>query len=89
MIYNFRFTSKADKQFSKLDKPIKHQILDYLEKNIEGTDNPRMFGKALQGDLNNYWRYRIGKYRLIAEIKDQELLVLGLAIGKRNDIYKR
>ncbi|GAB2025052.1 type II toxin-antitoxin system RelE family toxin [Lactovum odontotermitis] len=89
MAYKFKFNNTAEKQFLKLDKPVKMLILDYLEKNIDGTEQPRLFGKALQGDKRGLWRYRVGKYRLIVQILDDELLILGIAVGKRGDIYQR
>jgi mRNA interferase RelE/StbE len=39
-------------------------------------DNPRSSDKALQGDLKGLWRYRVGNYRLIAQIQDNELVIL-------------
>jgi mRNA interferase RelE/StbE len=51
--------------------------------------NPRLTGKALQGDLKGLWRYRVGDYRLIAQIKDAELLILVIELGHRKGIYKK
>ena len=87
--YHFEFSSKADKQFSKLDRPVQAQILDWIEANLEGTTAPRSHGKALGGKLSGLWRYRVGKYRLIVRIEDDVLLVLGLAVAKREDAYRR
>jgi mRNA interferase RelE/StbE len=50
--------------------------------------NPRLSGKALQGDLKGLWRYRVGNYRLIAQIKDNELIILVIEIGHRKEVYK-
>jgi len=47
-----------------------------------------MFGKALKGNLGDYWRYRVGNYRLIAEINDEEIIIIIIGIGHRRDIYK-
>lgn len=59
MPYKVVTTATFDKQFSKLDKRAKKQILDWLETNIDGSDNPRFIGKALKGELKGYWRYRL------------------------------
>ena len=38
--------------------------------------------------LNGMWRYRIGDYRLLAEIRDDELLILALEVGHRREVYR-
>ncbi|EAC6483444.1 type II toxin-antitoxin system RelE/ParE family toxin, partial [Listeria monocytogenes] len=64
-------------------------ILSWIEKHIEGTDDPRQHGKSLVGNRSGQWRYRVGDYRLIAEIQDNEVIVLILNIGHRRDIYDK
>lgn len=56
-------------------------------KNIEGTENPRIHGKGLVENKLGQWRYRIGDYRVICEIKDEEIIILELEIGHRRDAY--
>lgn len=63
-------------------------IISWVEKNLLNTDNPRRLGKALKGNYSEYWRYRIGNYRLIVDIQDEEILILILDIGHRKDIYQ-
>jgi len=79
----------AEKQLRKLDKPIQKRLLDWLEDRIEGCKNPRHFGEPLRGEMAGLWRYRIGDYRVICEIQDQQLVVLALAVGHRREIYLR
>lgn len=88
MTYSWKFDSKAAKQFSKLDKPVQRRIYNWLELNINGIENPRMFGKALEGEFKTLWRYRIGKYRIIADIVDDEFVVIVLKTSKRDDVYR-
>lgn len=89
MPYRVVTTATFDKQFSKLDKAIKRQIIDWLATNIDGCNNPRQTGKALKGSLKSYWRYRIAKdYRVICDIQDDQLVVLALKVGHRSKIYK-
>ncbi|EAD0738602.1 type II toxin-antitoxin system RelE/ParE family toxin [Listeria monocytogenes] len=88
-MYDWQFNSKAEKQFSKLDKPIQKRILAWLNNNITGTNNPRIFGKSLEGELSTLWRYRVGKYRIIASIEDKMFTVTVVKVGKRNDIYNQ
>ncbi|WP_156285822.1 type II toxin-antitoxin system RelE family toxin [Oceanivirga salmonicida] len=77
---------KAEKQLKKLDKTIYRIIVNYILKNLIDTSNPRQNGKALKGKLNGLWRYRVGDYRILAEIKDNELIILLIEIAHRKNI---
>ncbi|MGM0209350.1 mRNA interferase RelE/StbE [Enterococcus sp. DIV0421] len=87
MNYHVEFDKRAQKEFLKLNKPIRKQILLWLNKNIDGCENPRWTGKGLTADKSGLWRYRIGKYRLICDIRDDYALVLVIKTGKRETIY--
>ena len=87
MKYKILFTDKAKKQLKKLDKHISALIIGWLEKNIENTENPRVHGKGLVENKSGQWRYRIGDYRMICIIKDNELIILAITIGHRREIY--
>jgi mRNA interferase RelE/StbE len=79
----------AEKQLRKLDRPIQRRLIDWLEDRIDGCKNPRHFGEPLRGEMAGLWRYRIGDFRIICEIQDQQLVVLALAVGHRREIYLR
>lgn len=87
MDWIIEFDKKAKKEFSSLSKPIQKQIDKFLLKLIK-SENPRIFGEALKGNLQPFWRYRIGHYRLICQINDKEITVLILAVGHRKEIYR-
>lgn len=87
MRYNVVFTDKAKKQLKKIDKHIASLIIGWLEKNIEGCENPRIHGKGLVENKSGQWRYRIGDYRVLCEINNQEIIVLALEVGHRREIY--
>lgn len=87
MKYRIVFTDKAKKQLKKLDKYTASLIIGWLEKNVEGSENPRLHGKGLIENRAGQWRYRIGNYRVICEIKDDEIIVLILDVGHRRNIY--
>ena len=87
MRYRVVFSEKAKKQLKKLDKYVYSLIIGWLEKNIDGSENPRVHGKALKENRVGQWRYRIGDYRVICEIKDKEIIVLVLEVGHRKEIY--
>ena len=85
MNYKLVFTDRAKKQLKKLDKHTAALIIGWLEKNIENCDNPRIHGKGLVENKSGQWRYRIGDYRVICEIQDENVIVLVLEIGYRKD----
>ena len=48
----------------------------------------RTMGKPLSGKLSSYWRYRVGRYRILVELLDKELVIVNITIGHRKDVYK-
>lgn len=88
MKYSVLVSPQFKKQFKKLDVYTQKVIADWVSNNLVDCSNPRLHGKALKGNLAGKWRYRIGKYRLIAVIQDDKLIILMLNVGIRNEIYK-
>ena len=88
MTYHVEFTKQALKDIKKLDKPTSALILSWIRKNLEGCDDPRRHGKGLTANRSGEWRYRIGDYRLLAEIQDGRLIILMLTVGHRSEVYK-
>lgn len=88
MSYRIQYDDTAIKQLKKIDKSQREIILKWIKKNLDNIENPRIRGKPLKGELNNYWRYRVGKYRVITEIDDKNITIIVISIGKRNDVYK-
>ena len=86
--YKLIYSKDFQKIFRKLDPSVQKLVASYIKHNLEETDNPRRHGKPLIGDKKGLWRYRIGNYRLIAEIQDDKLIVLMLTFGHRSDVYK-
>ena len=87
MKYKVVFSENAKKNLKKIDKHIAALIIGWLEKNIDGCSDPRVHGKGLTSNRSGQWRYRIGDYRAICEIQDNEVIVLVLEIGHRKNIY--
>ncbi|MBQ6972007.1 MAG: type II toxin-antitoxin system RelE/ParE family toxin [Synergistaceae bacterium] len=88
MRYSADYSQKALKQLRRLDKPVRTRIHNWVIEHLEGCENPRLFGKALTGNWSGYWRYRVGDYRLIAEIHDDKILILITEVGHRKDVYE-
>lgn len=87
-MYKVVLTDKAIKILKKLDKNTAHMMLGWIRKNLEGCSDPRIHGKPLVGNHSGKWRYRVGDYRLLAEIVDDEIVIYIVNIGHRRDIYK-
>jgi mRNA interferase RelE/StbE len=75
-----------DKAARKLDPQVLRRVKVYLGEVCE-LDDPRSRGKALTGDLAGYWRYRIGDYRVLVEIRDETLVIVAITLGHRSGIY--
>ena len=87
MIYQIVTTDKFDKSFKKLDKQTQKIIKAWIEKNLMGCENPRIHGKGLTANKSGRWRYRVGDYRILAEIRDNELVLVLVEVGHRSRIY--
>lgn len=87
MSYRISLTDRARKQLLKLDPVIYLQIVKALE-HLSSMDNPRTQGKPLVGNLKGLWRYRVGDYRILAELVDSELLILVIEISHRKVVYR-
>ena len=87
--YTVKFSGKADKALSKMDPFDKRIIVKWVEDRLEGCEDPRRYGKGLEGNLPGRWRYRVGSWRLLAHIYDDIVLIQIFEIGRRDKIYKR
>ena len=87
MSYKISIADSAEDDFSRLDKTVQQRIFKYLKK-IEEREDPRTLGEQLQENLSMYWKYRVGDYRLVAEIQDDQFIVLMLVIAHRREVYK-
>ncbi len=88
MKYKVEFTQRALKDLKKLDRPTAALILGWIRKNLENCENPRLHGKGLTANKSGQWRYRVGDYRLLAEISDNTITILILNVGHRREIYE-
>ncbi len=83
------FDPDALKDLRKLDKPIQVRLVGFLRTRISPLGNPRDIGEVLSGQkLGNYWKYRVGDWRIICDIQDQRIVIRVLRIGNRREIYR-
>jgi mRNA interferase RelE/StbE len=88
LAWTIEYTDTARRQLSKLDKTSARRIVDYLDQRIASLEDVRSLGKALGGPLGEFWRYRVGEYRVICEVLDQQVRILVVRVGGRKDIYR-
>ena len=82
MKYDVEYSKTAMNTIKKMDSSTSNLIRTWIEKNLMNTENPRIKGKELTGDLKGLWRYRVGDYRILAEIQDTKIVILILDIGR-------
>ena len=90
MVWRIEFDPAAAKELVKLDKQVARRITSFLGERVAPLDDPRSIGEALRGDeLGRYWKYRVGDYRIVAEILDGRLVIVVIRIGHRGEVYRR
>ena len=87
MIYQLSTIDKFDKAFKKLDRQTKKIIKAWIDKNLMNCEDPRIHGKGLTPNRSGQWRYRVGNYRILAEIQDNQLVLVLIDVGHRSKIY--
>ena len=87
-MYKVEFSESALKSLKKLDKYTARVIKNWVVKNLVDCDDPRVHGKALKGTLSGIWRYRVGDYRLFADIHDNVVTIEIFEVAHRSKIYK-
>jgi mRNA interferase RelE/StbE len=89
LVWDLKFDEGAKKDLAKLDKQIAKRITTFLVDRVAVLDDPRSIGEALKGSkLGDFWKYRVGDYRIIANIEDGALRILVVKIGNRRDVYR-
>jgi mRNA interferase RelE/StbE len=89
LAWEIEITERAARQIKKLGASEAKRIRDYLRNRVAPLDHPRQLGKPLQGsDLGCYWRYRVGDYRILCELRNAELVVLVVEAGHRREVYR-
>ena len=89
MDWQIEFDESAKKELAKLDRQVAIRLIDFLKDRILSRRDPRSSGQPLNGStLGEFWKYRVGDFRIIASIQDKRITVLVLRVGNRSDIYR-
>ena len=89
MAYKVLWSKKAEKELSKIDKTQAKLLYSWVEKNLDDCINPRKFGRPLTEEWQGFWRYDIGKYRIICDLQDESVIILVVKIGHRREVYRK
>ncbi|CAH5006278.1 Toxin RelG, partial (plasmid) [Enterobacter cloacae] len=87
LVWTINYSDRALKSLRKMDKQNARRIVDFMDLRIAVAADPRQSGKPLKGELGEFWRYRVGDYRILCEIRDDELVILAATIGHRREVY--
>ena len=89
LVWRIEFEDSALKELAKLDKQVARRILVFLRERVAVLDDPRSVGEALKGSrLGEFWKYRVGDYRIITNIEDGVMRILVLKVGNRREVYR-
>jgi len=87
--FEIEFDPDALKDLKQLDKPVQQRLIGFLKERVAPLKDPRQIGETLTGaTLGNYWKYRVGDWRIICDIQDKRIVVRVLRVGNRRDIYR-
>lgn len=89
LIWRIELSATAEKQLTKLDHQVARRIHHFLRQRVALLEDPRSIGEALKGSrLGEFWKYRVGDYRIIAHIEDSAVCILVVRIGNHREVYK-
>ena len=89
MVWQIEVSDAARKQLSKMERVEAKRITAFLRQRIASLDDPRQLGEALQGTrFAGMWRYRVGDYRILVEIRDEVVTVIVIGVGHRGEVYR-
>ena len=88
-VWTIEFAEGAARQLRKLGRTVARRIIAFLRERVSTAADPRSLGEALKGDeLGRFWKYRVGDYRVIAEIRDREIRIVVVRLGHRSAVYR-
>ncbi|PDV88667.1 type II toxin-antitoxin system mRNA interferase toxin, RelE/StbE family [Rhizobium sp. H4] len=89
MAWRIEFHRAAERELEKLGHEAARRILRFLNDRVARLDDPRSIGEALKGsEPGDFWKYRVGDYRVITSIDDGAVRILIVRIGNRRDVYR-
>ena len=89
MAWRIEFDSRTEKELKRLDLPTRRRMMRFLAERVAPLKDPRSLGGPLQGPvLGQFWKYRVGDYRLICDIQDRVITIVVLRVAHRREVYR-
>ncbi|MBU2830836.1 MULTISPECIES: type II toxin-antitoxin system RelE family toxin [Acidithiobacillus] len=89
MVWRIEYAESVQKDVRKIDAQERKRIRDFIEVKVANLENPRSLGKPLSGGLSGLWRYRVGSFRIVANIEDRDVRILVVKIAHRKEAYRQ
>ena len=88
-MWSIEVLPEAARDLDKLDRQHANRIVKFLHERVAKLEDPRAIGVPLKGSkFGEYWKYRVGDYRIVNRIEDDRLLILVVRIGHRREVYR-
>lgn len=89
-MWDIDYLPRVRKDLEKLDRHIQDQLTRFMEERVAVRQDPRSLGEALRGPvLGSFWKYRVGDYRMVVDIRDTVRVIMVLDVGNRKEVYRR
>jgi mRNA interferase RelE/StbE len=88
LVWKIDYAEEARRSLHRLDPKVSARIIRFMEERVAALSDPMQIGERLKGDLRDYWRYRVGDYRIVCEIKKAVVTVVVIRVGHRRDVYR-
>ena len=85
-MFRVEWSERAVRQLDRLDRQVARAIVRYLAERVQAVEGPRSLVRPLRGE--GLWRYRVGDYRVLCQIRDDVMIVLVIEVGHRRDVYR-
>ena len=86
--WELRISEHFNTSFKKLDLIIQKRVNIFLQTKLLNSSDPSKLGKPLQGQLKGLIRYRVGDYRILAQLKHDTFTIIAIELGHRREIYR-
>ena len=87
-MWRVRLERRAEKDLLRLGTADQRRVRAFIDERLGAAVNPRNLGAPLTGPFSGQWKYRVGDIRIIAEIWDDELLIVVVQVGNRREVYR-
>lgn len=88
MAWKIEYNPHVEKDLRAIDRKDQRRIQDFMNERVALLEDPRTIGDSLKGTLGGLWKYRVGDYRIICDIRDESVTVLVVRIGHRRKVYR-